>query len=56
MGFLGVEVSQKKIEMEHVKVETVQEWQPPQNVKAVQEFVGFCNFYCSFIKGFSEIA
>jgi hypothetical protein len=35
MGFLGVEVSPQGFEMEWVKVDAVQEWQPPQNVKAV---------------------
>jgi hypothetical protein len=35
MGFLGVEVSPQGFEMEQVKVDAVQEWQPPWNVKAV---------------------
>jgi hypothetical protein len=56
MGFLGVKVSPQGFEMEWVKVDAVQEWQPPRNVKAVREFIGFCNFYRHFIKGFSEIA
>ena len=56
MEFLGVEVSPEGFEMERVKVETVREWQPPRTVKAVREFIGFCNFYQRFIKSFSEIA
>ena len=56
MTFLGVDVSQDGFEMEQVKVETVRDWQPPKNVRAVREFIGFCNFYRRFIKSFSEIA
>jgi hypothetical protein len=41
--------------MEHVKVEVVKEWKPPKNVRAVWKFVGFCNFYCCFIKGFLKL-
>jgi hypothetical protein len=56
MEFLGVEVSPEGFEMERLKIETVQDWKPPKNVRAVWEFIGFCNFYCQFIKSFSEIA
>jgi hypothetical protein len=56
MGFLGVDVSPQGFEMEHMKVEAVKQWKPLKNVRAVCEFVGFCNFYHHFIKGFSEIA
>ena len=56
MEFLGVEVSADGFEMEKLKVETVADWKPPRNVRAVREFVGFCNFYRRFIKSFSEIA
>ena len=56
MEFLGVEVSREGFEMEKVKVETVQGWKPPRTVRAVREFIGFCNFYRRFIKSFSEIA
>ncbi|SRR5258708_5187486 len=45
MEFLGVEVSPDGFEMERVKVETVKEWKPPETVRAVREFIGFCNFY-----------
>ena len=56
MEFLGVDVSKDGFEMERVKVEMVRDWKPPRNVRAVREFVGFCNFYWRFIKSFSEIA
>jgi len=45
MTFLGMDISQDGFEMEQVKVEMVQDWQPPKNIRAVREFIGFCNFY-----------
>ncbi len=39
-----------------VKVAGVVQWLEPQNVKDVQSFLGFENFYCRFIQGFSKIA
>jgi transposase InsO family protein len=56
MEFLGVEVSSKGFEMEQAKVDAVREWKPPKTVRAVREFIGFCNFYRRFIKSFSEVA
>ena len=56
MNFLGVDVLDKGFEMEKLKVGAIEEWKPPKNVRGVREFVGFCNFYCHFIKLFSEIA
>jgi hypothetical protein len=53
---LGVELSTKGFEMECVKVDAVQDWQPPQNVHGVCKFIGFCNFYRRFVKGFAEVA
>jgi hypothetical protein len=56
LQFLGVEVSQKGFEMEKMKVDMIEKWQAPKNVRGVREFVGFCNFYWRFIRSFSEIA
>jgi len=56
IDFLGVELSANGFEMERVKVEAIQDWKPPHNVKAVREFIGFCNFYHQFIKNFTKVA
>jgi hypothetical protein len=42
--------------MEKMKVDMIEKWQAPRNVQGVWEFIGFCNFYCRFIRSFSEIA
>jgi hypothetical protein len=56
LQFLGVEVLQKGFEMEKMKVDMIEKWQAPKNVRGVQEFIGFCNFYQRFIRSFSEVA
>ena len=38
------------------RVEDIQVWNTPQNVKDIQSFMGFVNFYKRFIEGFSKIA
>jgi hypothetical protein len=45
LQFLGVEVLQKGFEMEKMKVDMIEKWKSPRNVRGICEFVGFCNFY-----------
>jgi hypothetical protein len=40
--------------MDPVKVAGVMEWPTPMTKKKVQSFLGFANFYCHFIEGFSH--
>src|SRR5271154_6869788 len=53
---LGVIVKEGSICMDPVKVQGASEWPTPVNLKQVQQFLGFCNFYRRFVEGFSKIA
>jgi RNase H-like domain found in reverse transcriptase len=41
--------------MSNNKVKTIQEWPEPQNIKDIQSFLGFANFYRHFIYNYSDI-
>ncbi|MBW0522441.1 hypothetical protein O181_062156 [Austropuccinia psidii MF-1] len=40
--------------MDQAKVQKILNWPPPRNLKALQSFLGFDNFYQSFIKNYSK--
>jgi len=42
--------------MDPVKLKAVQDWPKPKKVKDIQQFLGFCNFYCCFIQDYSTLA
>ena len=42
--------------MDPVKIEGIQNWPRPTKVKDICSFLGFCNFYRPFIRGFTQIA
>ena len=42
--------------MDPKKVEAIVKWPVPENVKQVQSYLGFANFYRRFIKDFAKIA
>src|SRR5437016_14316669 len=53
--FLGYHISAKGISMSTTKVESIKSWPVPRNIKDVQAFLGFANFYQRFIEGFSKV-
>src|SRR5467141_4042313 len=54
--YLGLILSEGRVEMDPVKVASVRDWPTPRNVTEVQSFVGFVNFYRRLIQDFSHVA
>jgi hypothetical protein len=54
--YLRMIVGNGQVKMDPVKVQGIADWQRPTTVKEVRSFLGFCNFYRAFIRGFSHIA
>jgi hypothetical protein len=56
IDYLGVILEKGVTCMDLTKVSGIREWPTPMSVKQVRSFLGFCNFYRSFIRGFSHLA
>ena len=56
IDYLGVILEGGVTCMDPIKVAGIRDWPTPQTVKDIRSFLGFCNFYRPFIKGFSTIA
>jgi hypothetical protein len=54
--FLGYIINANGVEMSTRKVEAVRLWETPKNLKDVQRFLGFANFYRRFIKNVLGVA
>ena len=53
--YLGLIITPGGISMDPAKVETIWSWVHPPNLKDLQKFLGFTNFYWWFIRDFSKI-
>jgi len=54
--YLGLIISEGEIRIDPIKLKAIQDWPLSQTVKDIQKFLGFCNFYCQFVKDYSHIA
>ena len=54
--YLGLMISTDSIKIDLAKVDAIRQWDTPTCVKEVHSFIGFYNFYCQFIRNFSQIA
>lgn len=54
--FLGFIISSDGIKVDPEKTDAVAEWPIPKNIKEIQSFLGFANFYRRFIPSFSKTA
>ena len=55
-SFLSFMIGPNRVEMEPEQVATILEWPVPRNIKEVQSFLGFANFYQKFIYAYSKVA
>ncbi|CAI7851949.1 unnamed protein product [Closterium sp. NIES-54] len=54
--FLGHMVSTQGIHVDPKKIEAVRTWKTPENVKELQQFLGFANYYNRFVPQYAKIA
>ncbi|MBW0574828.1 hypothetical protein O181_114543 [Austropuccinia psidii MF-1] len=50
--YLGYDVCYKGLKMDQANVQQILNWPPPRNLKALQSFLGFADFYWHFIKNY----
>lgn len=53
--FLGFIIGVDGIQVDPEKIAVINDWKYADNVRSVQAFLGFCNFYRRFIKDYSRI-
>ena len=56
VDFLGHVITAEGIAVDPAKVEAVQNWQQPKNVRDIRSFLGLAGYYRRFIEDFSRIA
>ena len=55
VSYLGFIITPGHVQMDPVKIDGVDRWQPPKKPRDVQQFLGFANFYRRFIDHYAEI-
>ena len=54
--YLNLIITPESIKMDQEKISAVLDWSIPENLKDIQSFLGFANFYKRFIRDFSKMA
>ena len=54
--YLNIIISENKVQMDEEKLSGVLKWLVPTEVKQVQAFLGFVNFYRRFIENFAKMS
>ena len=55
LNYLGYVLSADGISMDPKKTSSISDWPEPKNVKDIQVFLGFCNFYRRFVPNYSTL-
>ena len=55
IDYLGVILEKGVTRMDPVKIAGIKDWPTPVKVKDIRSFLGFCNFYRAFIRGFANV-
>ncbi|PAA58172.1 hypothetical protein BOX15_Mlig011037g1, partial [Macrostomum lignano] len=56
LKYLGHIVGREGIRTDPAKIEAIQSWPTPKEVKELRSFLGLCNYYCRFVKNYAEAA
>jgi hypothetical protein len=56
IDYLGVILEKGVTRMDPIKISGIKDWPTPKTVKDIRSFLGFCNFYHPFIRGFATVA
>lgn len=56
VDYLGLKITPGHVGMDPVKVSGVTDWPTPQNVRNINQFLGFCNFYRRFVENYAKIS
>lgn len=53
--FLGFIINREGISADSAKIEAIQNFQPPKNLRELQSFLGTCNYYRKFQKNYAHL-
>ena len=56
MLYLGHSIGVDRVRVHEEKIRAIREWLEPRNVMELRGFIGICNYYWNFVKGFLQLA